>query len=46
MKVLLEIRPGEGGKDAQLLVTEQAGLYLRYAQALGLSADVEDQGHL
>lgn len=31
MKVLLEIRPGEGGDDAKLLVLEQARFYQKFA---------------
>lgn len=46
MKLLIEIRPGEGGLDAKLLVTTQAAIYLRYAEKQGLAADVEDQGYL
>lgn len=46
MKVMIEIRPGEGGNDAKLLVQEQAGIYLRYAEKNGLKAEVEGQDHL
>lgn len=46
MKIVIEIRPGEGGKDAQLLVREQSALYLRHAEKTGLAADIEIQGHL
>lgn len=46
MKILIEIRPGEGGADARLLVREQASIYLQYANHHGLTADVEDRGHL
>lgn len=46
MKVLIEIRPGEGGEDARLLVAEQAGIYLRYAQRKGLKTDIGDRGYL
>ena len=42
MKVALEIRPGEGGDDAKLLVEDQAALYAAYAQRHGLAFDVED----
>lgn len=42
MKVVLEIRPGEGGEDAKLLVETQAGIYARYAKALGLGVEIED----
>lgn len=43
MKVLIEIRPGEGGEDARLLTRDQAALYLRYAEKHGLTASIEDQ---
>ena len=46
MKVLLEIRPGEGGDDARLLVREQAGIYSRYAARHNASVSIEDRGHL
>jgi protein subunit release factor A len=46
MKLVLEIRPGEGGDDAKLLVGQQSALYLRYAEKHGLAADIEKQGHL
>jgi protein subunit release factor A len=46
MKLLIEIRPGEGGQDAKLLVTTQAAVYLRYAEKQGLTAEVEDRGYL
>lgn len=45
MKVLVEIRPGEGGADAKLLVETQASIYLRYADRHGLAAVVEDDRH-
>lgn len=45
MKVLVEIRPGEGGADAKLLVETQASIYLRYADRHGLAAEVEDDRH-
>jgi len=45
MKILIEIRPGEGGDDAKLLVQDQGKIYLRYAERNGLSADVDlDKG--
>ena len=40
MKLLLEIRPGEGGDDAKLLVEEQASLYLRTALAAGIGVQL------
>jgi len=45
-KVLIEIRPGEGGEDARLLVREQSRMYLRYAEKNGLRADIEERGGL
>lgn len=32
MKISIEVRPGEGGEDAKLLVQEQGRIYLRYAE--------------
>lgn len=32
MKLQIEIRAGEGGRDAQLLTEVQAGIYLSYAK--------------
>jgi len=32
MKVLIELRPGEGGTDAKLLTEAQRAIYLRYAE--------------
>jgi protein subunit release factor A len=43
MKVLLEIRPGEGGQDARLLTRDQAAIYIRFAEAHGLTVSIEDQ---
>lgn len=37
MKLQVEIRAGEGGRDAQLLTDIQAGIYLAYAKRAGLS---------
>lgn len=42
MKVAIEIRPGEGGDDAKMLVSDQAALYAAYAKARGLSVQIED----
>lgn len=36
MKRLIEIRAGEGGRDAQMLVNEQARMYARAAERSGL----------
>lgn len=38
--ILVEIRAGEGGDDAKLLVREQARVYERYCARLGLQADL------
>jgi protein subunit release factor A len=38
MKLHLEIRPGEGGQDAQLLTTRQAQLYIEHAKRSGIRA--------
>ena len=47
MKVLLEIRPGEGGEDAKLLVSDQASIYIKFAQRAGASVSIEEaRGHL
>lgn len=46
MKLLIEIRPGEGGTDAKLLTRGQAAIYIRYAELNGLTVEMEDQGHL
>ena len=42
MKIIMEIRPGEGGEDAKLLVKDQAQIYLRYATRNGVVAHVDD----
>jgi protein subunit release factor A len=44
MKIAIEIRPGEGGEDAKLLTTGQAGIYLAYAQRHRLDVDIEHEG--
>jgi protein subunit release factor A len=38
MKLQMEIRPGEGGDDARLLVQEQADIYLAFAKRHNLTA--------
>ena len=43
MKILLEIRPGEGGEDAKLLVHDQAAIYIKYAAGAKLNI-AEDHG--
>ena len=42
MKIAIEIRPGEGGDDAKLLVEDQAAIYLAYAKSNGLACLAED----
>lgn len=44
MEVMLEIRPGEGGDDAKMLVSEQAAIYAAYAERAGLAFDLEEDG--
>lgn len=44
MKIILEIRAGEGGDDAKLLVPDQGRIYAAYAARMGLSCDIEDEG--
>jgi len=41
MKINIEIRPGEGGEDAKLLVDDHAAMYLRYCERHGIAASVE-----
>jgi protein subunit release factor A len=44
MKVLVEIRPGEGGEDARLLAAEHAKIYLRFAERTHMTAAVQEGG--
>lgn len=44
MKAILEIRAGEGGDDAKMLVAEQGRIYAAYAARMGLACEVEDEG--
>lgn len=46
MKYLLELRPGEGGKDARLLVDDLADIYRRFAESLGATIEIEERGGL
>lgn len=46
MKVLLEIRPGEGGTDAKLLVPMVANMYTRFAELHGADVTMEHRGSL
>ena len=36
MNLIIEIKAGEGGKDAQLLVETQASIYTAYASVNGV----------
>ena len=45
MKLSIELRPGEGGEDAKLLVQDQAAIYLRYVDRVGAKAEITDQDH-
>lgn len=45
MKVLIEIRAGEGGEDAKLLVADQAKIYLKHAEKNQLSAEIISDAH-
>lgn len=45
MKLNLEIRPGEGGEDAKLLVQDQAAIYIKYATSVGIKVDVTNEDH-
>lgn len=40
MKVHVEIRPGEGGMDAKLLVEQQASIYTKYAAKHDLKTEI------
>jgi len=43
MKISLELRPGEGGDDAKLLVHDQAAIYARFAERVGARIEFEEQ---
>ena len=45
VKLNLEIRPGEGGEDAKLLVQDQAAIYIKYATSVGIKVDVTNEDH-
>jgi len=40
----MEIRPGEGGEDAKLLVGDHAGVYVRYCERNNLKVSVTEAG--
>ena len=44
MKVLLEVRPGEGGDDAKLLVYSQQRMYQKFASRHGLTVSLVETG--
>lgn len=46
MKIIMEIRAGEGGADAKLLMEEVASMYIRFAESLGSTVSIEDRGSL
>ena len=46
MKLRMEIRAGEGGSDAKLLVSDMADMYTRFAELLGASVVRENRGSL
>jgi protein subunit release factor A len=51
MKLYIEIRAAEGGADAKLLTSDQAKIYLKYAEKNGITStviagDVVGQGSL
>lgn len=43
MKVQMELRAGEGGMDAKLLVLEQAKMYIKYCEKSGAKVSVIDE---
>lgn len=45
MKVIMEIRAGEGGEDAKLLVKDQARIYMRYALRNKFSVELLEDDH-
>jgi protein subunit release factor A len=42
-KIILEIRPGEGGEDAKLLVSDQAAIYCKFAERVRDGVEVETE---
>ena len=42
-KICLEIRPGEGGEDAKLLVSDQTAIYCKFAERVGARVEVETE---
>lgn len=46
MKYLMEIRAGEGGSDAKLLVSDMANIYVRFAESVGATVTMENRGSL
>lgn len=43
MRIFIEIRAGEGGDDAKLLVQEQASVYLKACKRHSMRAEIMDQ---
>lgn len=46
MDIQVEIRPGEGGKDAELLVYDHANIYIKYAQSQRIECDVSFENNV
>jgi protein subunit release factor A len=44
MKIAIEIRPGEGGRDAELLVERQAAIYIRHLETQGANIEILETG--
>ena len=41
---MMEIRPGEGGDDARLLVADQLGIYVNYCKLQELQCELVEEG--
>lgn len=42
----MEIRAGEGGSDAKLLVSDMANMYVRFSESAGAAVTMENRGSL
>lgn len=42
MKLIMEIRPGEGGEDARLLTNDQMKIYVNYCERHNISVTLTD----
>lgn len=42
MNLHIEVRPGEGGSDARLLMEDQSRIYLRYAERHSVAATIAE----